>query len=372
MTKSILQWLPALVVLLVSLQICAQKSPDVLVRNLADDLATDFRKKANKSNLPKGCKIFVMPFRTGKEGLDTLRTRLGLKMAAAFSHRIGQMSNKGELACKPVILSPQEEGKDLQEAQLRFLNPPSTMAEESEFYKKLFLSQKPDFYFTATFETDADFGNLRLVKARLEKDKFNPGIEKHENIYLDEQQAEIREAWKEDLRRWNTPVNPPADAYLKLIQFQTPAMEDIAKISLINAKTDVPLRPGEKLKIGMHYQLRVQLSEDAFLYAFYYESQDPLHKLYMLGPLDEKSNRLARAGTVLLPAERNVFEPSPPADRQAIVKLIASRQRLPISVSTTPEGYIYLSAGEAAEMVSLLERMNKEQICASKLLFEIE
>jgi hypothetical protein len=206
----------------------------------------------------------------------------------------------------------------------------------------------------------------------LTKDKFNPDLSKKSDIYLDPLEESIKAIHAEQVKKWDSPLFTPSDAYLKLIQFNTNDKAGFARMSLINGKTNAVIKTGEKLKLGMPYQLKAEITRDAYLYAFYYESQDPLHKMYMIGPLDEKSNLISRAGTVLLPDERNVFEPSPPADRQAIVKLIACRQKLPLSITQTPEGYIYLSAEESMRFVSILEKMNKEDVCASKLLYEID
>jgi hypothetical protein len=359
-------------ILVGSLPLHAQENAGKLLRDLADELANNLRKKVKNANLPKGCKIYVMPFRTGKDGVDTLRTRLGLKLATELSHRLGEMSANGDLAFIPKILSTQEEGKYLHEIQLQHLQPPATMAEESEFYKRLSLDQKPDFYLTGAYEIDASFTRISLVKTSLVRDKFNEELSKKPDVYIDPLEQSINTLHAEQLKKWDSPLIPPADAYLKLIQFDASQKTDFATMSLINGKTNAVIKAGEKLRLGMPYQLKAELTKNAYLYAFYYESQDPLHKMYMIGPLDEKSNLLAKAGTVLLPDERNIFEPSPPADRQAIVKLIASTKKMPLSISTSPEGYVYLSAEEAMRFVSILERMDKDDICASKLLYEIE
>jgi hypothetical protein len=360
------------IVLLGSHPLRAQENAGKLLRDLADELANNLRKKVKNADLPKGCKIYVMPFRTGKDGVDTLRTRLGLKLATELSHRLGEMSVSGDLPFRPKILSTREEGKDLHEIQLQHLQPPATMAEESEFYKRLSLDQKPDFYLTGAYEIDASYSSISLVKASLVRDVFNEKLSGKPDVYLDPLEKSIKANQAEQLKKWDNPLIPPADAYLKLIQFTVNHKSDFATMSLINGKTNAVIKTGEKLKLGMPYQLKAELTKNAYLYAFYYESQDPLHKMYMIGPLDEKGNLLSKAGTVLLPDERNIFEPSPPADRQAIVKLIASTKKMPLSISTSPEGYVYLSAEEAMRFVSILERMDKDDICASKLLYEIE
>jgi hypothetical protein len=120
------------ILLVGSLPLYAQENAGKLLRDLADELANNLRKKVKNADLPKGCKIYVMPFRTGKDGVDTLRTRLGLKLATELSHRLGEMSVSGDLPFRPKILSTQEEGKDLHEIQLQHLQP--WMMARTRFY----------------------------------------------------------------------------------------------------------------------------------------------------------------------------------------------------------------------------------------------
>lgn len=355
--------------------LCAQAQDNAgdLVREIAEELATDFRKEANRrSDLPNGCKIYVLPFRSSVDGVDTLRTRLGLKLATEFSHQLGQLCTKKDLDCKPIILSPTEEGKDLYDLQLKHLNPPSSLAKESEFLKKLSLSTKPDYYFTAAYELDANLENIRLIKPVLVKDKLNPDNEKLNDLYLKAEKTSIKDVCREELKKWNQPLIPPADAYIRLMQYQPGGIQVSVQIGMINAKTNTVLRQGEKLRLNMPYQLKVDLQSEAYLYAFYYESEDPLHKMYVIGPVDEKSNRLSGPGKVLLPDKENIIEPSPPSSRQALIKLVASRKMLPLSVTTTPEGYLVLSTEDALRFVSILEKMNPDDIRTAKLLYEIE
>jgi hypothetical protein len=349
----------------------AQGGAGKLIEELAEDLASDFRKKVNKADLPLGCKIYVLPFRTGKE-FDTIRTKLGLKIATQFSLRLRRMASNGEFDCKPEILSSGEEATILNEIQLKHLQPPSSLAEESAFYKQLSLSRKPDFYFTGSYEPGEQYEYIRLKGTVLVKDKLNRDLSKFSDIFFEEQQTDIKPSCRNELSKWDIPLTPPADAFLKLIQFQKDANPAFATMALIDGKSNSAINKGGKIKLGVQYQLKAELASDAYLYAFYYESEDPLHKMYMIGPLDEKSNRLCKAGTVLLPDDKNTIEPSPPSSRQALVKLIASRQKLPLAVTTTPEGYICLGAEEALRFVSILEKMKKEDISTTKLLYEIE
>lgn len=361
-----------IILLLITRLVHAQDNAGDLVRKMAEQLASDLKKKANKATLPENCKIYVLPFRSSVGGVDTLRTKLGLKLATEFSHQLGQLCTNKDLDCKPNILSPTEEGKDLYELQLKHMSPPSDLQKESEFLKKLSLNAKPDYYFTAAYELDPGLENIRLVKPALIKDKLNPDNASFPELYLEAMGYSIKGACREELKKWNQPIVPPADAYIKLMQFQKGENSGGLRMSMINANTNTPLRQGEKLRLKKPYQLKIDLNTEAFLYAFYYESEDPLHKMYVIGPVDEKSNRLYSAGEVLLPGKDNIIEPSPPASRQALIKLVASPRMLPLSVTTTQEGYIVLNTKDALHFVSILENMNSDDIRTAKLLYEIE
>lgn len=276
MIKPRLGFLLCFILLSFSQLVKAQDNVRDLVKDLVEDLAKDFRKVTGNANLPKGCRIYVMPFRAVSNGTDTLRTRLGLEFQYELSRSLAEMSLNGKLEYKPEILSLQEGSLDLQEIQVRYLQPPATLAEESEFYKRILLSQKkPDYFFTGAFELDNVKSTLQLVKMRMERDRFNPDLHTPPMVFED-QTASFRPDLAIELKKLISPLIPPADAYIKLMQFQQGENSGGLRISMINAKTNALLRQGEKLKLGMGYQMKTEIPFDSYLFAFYYEFEGPL------------------------------------------------------------------------------------------------
>jgi hypothetical protein len=129
----------------------------------------------------------------------------------------------------------------------------------------------------------------------------------------------------------------------------------------------------KKIKLNNSYELKVELTSDAYLYAFYYESEDSLRNyIYLINPLGEEDNRLFKAGIHKFPN----LTPSPPASRQALVKLVATKERIPFSATKVPlsgnQVYYYLSKKEADNFVFLLDKKGKDGVCTTQFLYEIE
>jgi hypothetical protein len=77
-------------------------------------------------------------------------------------------------------------------------------------------------------------------------------------------------------------------------------------------------------------------------------------------------------GSFMLPDDENVFSPSEPAANQAFIKLIASKKKLPLKITVSPEGYRYLSPDDCAKFVSAMEKIPAANIDSNNLIRSVE
>jgi hypothetical protein len=157
------------------------------------------------------------------------------------------------------------------------------------------------------------------------------------------------------------------DNYARLIRLAS--RSEFAAVSIIEEKTDNPIKLDEPLHVGKGYQLKINLQQDAYVYAFYYESHDLTgNKMYMVYPFEDGQKNFLKKGTHLLPDNENVFSPSPPTANQVFIKVIASKRKLPMKVTASPEGYRFLAPFDCLKFVSAMEKIPSTEIDSNNLI----
>lgn len=334
-------------------------------------IGQSFNKEFSKSKIPQNCKIYALPFRCDRDGVDTIATPLGMKISAELSFRFNRVI-QGEKKLRNLnvsVISPDNTNKQLFELMAQNLTPPATMSEESEFWKNMSANQKPDYYLVGKYEILGDFKSVRVSRVELIKDKLNPKLSAFpDKITLKD--IDFPFETEEDrafFRKLDKVVGEIENAYARLVRLQSRGT--FAEVNIIDEKTDKPIALNTELKVGKGYQLQVNLKEDAYLYAFYYESTDLTgNKIYMIFPFENGQKNLVKKGLVTLPDDENVFSPSEPAANQAFIKLIASKKKLPLNITTTPEGYRFLSPEDCLRFVGSMEKTPQNEIDSNNLI----
>jgi len=337
-------------------------------------IGRSFRKELSKAKLPPNCKIYALPFRCERLGVDTFKTPLGVKISTELSFKFKRLAQERKLRKLALnIVSPDNENKQLFELMARNVTPPANMAEESEFWKTVAQGQRPDYYIVGKYEIVGDYKSVRVSRVELIKDALNPKLANFSNtITLNDAEFSFeKEEEKEAFRKMDGAVGVIDDTYAKLVNLTSKGQ--FASINLLEEKTDKPVALETNLKVGAGYQLQVNLNQDAYLYAFYYESSYLTgNKMYMIFPFENGMKNQMGKGTFLLPDNENVFSPSEPAANQVFIKLIASRKKLPVKITVSPEGFKYLSPEDCRKFVSAMEKVPSQDIDSNNLIRGVE
>jgi len=337
-------------------------------------IGRSFKKEVNKAKLPPNCKIYALPFRCERLGVDTFKTPLGMKISAELSFKFKRLAQERKLRKLNLnIVSPDDENKQLFELMAKNVTPPATMAEESEFWKNVAQGQRPDYYIVGKYEIIGDYKSVRVSRVQLIKDALNPKLAAFSNtITLNDSEFQFeKEEEKEAFRKMDGQVGVIDDAYAKLVALASKGQ--FASINLVDEKTDQPITLETNLKVGKGYQLQVNLSQDAYLYAFYYESNDLTgNKMYMIFPFENGQKNQMTKGTIMLPDDENVFSPSEPVANQVFIKLIASRKKLPLKITVSPEGYKFVSPEDCRKFVAAMQKIPSQDIDSNNLIRGVE
>jgi hypothetical protein len=337
-------------------------------------IGRSFEKEIRRASVPAGARIYALPFRCERAGVDTFKTPLGMKISAEISFRFKRLAQKRRLKKLNLnIVSPDNENKQLFELMGKNLMPPATMSEESEFWKNVAQTQKADYFLVGKYEIIGDYQGVRVSQIELIRDVINPGLKNFtEKITLADAEFGFQdETEKMAFRKMDKNVGEIDDDYARLVRLS--AKGRFAAITLTTEKNDIPVSANEKLKVGQGYQLNVNLMQDAYVYAFYYESQDLTgNKMYMIYPFENGQKNFRKAGTFSLPDDENVFSPSAPASNQVFIKLIASRKMLPLKITQSEDGYRYISPEDCAKLVSAIEKLPSSEIDSNNLIRGVE
>lgn len=334
-------------------------------------IGRSFNKEVSKSKIPQNCKIYALPFRCERDGIDTLATPLGMKISAELSFKFNRVIQKDKKLrnLNMSVISPDNTNKQLFELMAQNLMPPATMSDESEFWKNVSSNQRPDYYLTGKYEIKGDYKSVRVSRVELIKDKLNPKLAAFpDKITLKDIDFTFESEDDRNLfRKLDALVGDIEKSYARLVRLASKG--EFATVDIVDEKTDLPISINTELQVGKGYQLKMNLKQDAYVYAFYYESTDLTgNKMYMVFPFENGQKNLMKKGVTLLPDDENVFSPSAPAANQVFIKLIASKKPLPLSITKTAEGYRYLSAEDCLKFVSAMEKLNSTEIDSNNLI----
>jgi hypothetical protein len=90
--------------------------------------------------------------------------------------------------------------------------------------------------------------------------------------------------------------------------------------------------------------------------------------MYMVYPFENGQKNFMKKGSIMLPDDENVFAPSEPAANQVFIKLIASKKKLPLKITISPEGYKYLAPEDCAKFVAAMEKIPSAEIDSNNLI----
>jgi hypothetical protein len=92
----------------------------------------------------------------------------------------------------------------------------------------------------------------------------------------------------------------------------------------------------------------------------------------MIFPFDNGQTPFFKKGTYELPDSDNSFSPSPPASNQAFIKVVASKNPLPLQISTTTEGYRIFEKEACNAFLKAMQQANPVLVYSANLIKEVK
>jgi len=307
-------------------------------------LAKGVAKKMKK--LPTDAKI-KLSFITYDNGLiDTTNTYLGIKLTKTFAKnmRLSLANNKSEIK----ILFPEEIDKTLYEKYIYD-------EKDDKYWENYNNNVTPNYYLSAKYKLSDDFKTIQITNIQIlpipnGKYATNQPIALENCIYNITKEIDIKE-----LQTLNEAVNKLNQSYQNLVDWQGTA--NFISLQLINSNAKTV--DNSEIVVGKEYQISANLTEDAYIYAFFY---DPMDKSFpyisMLYPYQNGQSTYSNKGNIIIPPGSS-FIPDPP-DGQVFIKIIATKEKLPITFAeeVDSEGYI-LAKFDDKNCTAFLEKLNK-------------
>lgn len=354
--------------ILFALNSFSQKTP---LQQAADELSGKILKELKRNKgIPVDSKIAICLFLGQDEYSDTLKTRLGIRLAQKISHSLSiALKKTGYEAVFPDAL----EKKFLNDAMSEFFVPPATSSEESKFWSDFLMKQKPNYYLTGKYKIIDNYKYLKITGVFLRKNvyapderKINIGIENIKDIPISSNQAD-------KLKKLNIELNVFSKNYNELVYWKGKA--NLFEFALIDYNKKSLINTGTPLYIGNEYQVEINLNQSAYVYAFFYDPQDKEHPYFsMIYPIDNKSSNFLQKGRHKIPVYNKVsstFEITPP-EGEVYIKIIASIMKIPIEFTKfkDKEGalYIYFKDNNCRKFLEKLNALPKSNVDAKSVV----
>jgi len=319
-----------------------------------DDLTVILAKNTLKKikKLPENAKIAISFFTYDDGFKDTIKTYLGIKLSKSFAQNIRLSLTKSKSTIK--ILFPEEIDNNLYESMQTIFTIPDNIS-ESDYWKQINENQTADFYFIAKYKLSSDNKTIQIVNIQITP---NPTGKYATNQAIAVENAILKvskEMDQTELSTLNKPLNDLNQSYKNLIDWTGAA--DFITLRLINSNSQTV--DNSEIVVGKEYQISASLTEDAYIYAFFYDPMDKnFQYISMLYPYQNSQDTYSKKGKIMIPPGSS-FIPDPP-DGQVFIKIFATKEKIAISFTeeVDSEGYI-MTKFDAQNCSAFLEKLNK-------------
>jgi len=337
----------------------AQQS--LLMNQISEKLSVEINKLIKRSDLGTNPKIAITMFSYDNNITDTLKTILGIRFAESLAHSLMVECRRSEVK----ILFPENTTNSLDETMRSYFTPP-TGAAASEYWAEHLNELRPDYYISANIhlsENAFSILNLRIIADFYRHSDMR-------SVALEDQSFPITAVEYLQLLKLAIPIgNEINNSYLELINLNTTG--SFMKATIVDERKQ-PVTP--PLDVAKYYQIEVNLTESAYLYAFYYDPQDKENPfISMIHPYLPNSEKMFSAGKFLLP-ENTFFEIMPPAVGKIFIQVIAAKKPLGLifSSETDSEGYIltFFKQNHCNLLLDNIKAMDKSEIAVQTIVYE--
>jgi len=155
----------------------------------------------------------------------------------------------------------------------------------------------------------------------------------------------------------------PPDSIIEY--FLSAKTENILVLAQIVDLEEKPLRDG-CAKIGDYYRLKVDLSEDIFLYIFSYDENN--NAAYLIYPLNRKENKKITTESFLIPSSDMAIEAKAPTGKN-FVKIFACKKPIPFTIPQSADWR--LTSAEVSNFVKELKRLSINDWASYRIFIHI-
>ncbi len=332
------------------------------INETANTLSKNTMKKLK--NLPDNAKLTLTFFLQDIGFADTIKTHLGIRLTKHFAHSLRKKINKSKN--KVIILFPEELDATLNESMQPIFTVPDDK-NEAEYWKEFNNNQTADYFFVAKYSLSADGKTLKIINPQIVPNPLGK-YAKENAISIDNVTSNITEEQEiDELTKINIAVNNLPASYNQLIEWNGEKNNFTIKILNELGKEIDNL----EIFINKEYQISLSLTEDAYLYCFYYDAMDPnFPYISMLYPYQNKQDTFFKKGKITIPPGAT-FVPDAPCG-QIFIKIFAVNQKIDITFEqeTDADGYVITKFNDknCKDFLTKLNKLDKTEIGTKQLV----
>ena len=180
------------------------------------------------------------------------------------------------------------------------------------------------------------------------------------------------------MRKGGIKLNSEDSLYLNMNDILVPQPPDSITEYFLNVSTDNKFIEAEVVdiegepitnrcaKIGSYYRLKVNLSEELFLYIFSYD--EDRNFVYLIYPINKKESKIIKKGTFFFPTGDNAIEAVAPAGRN-FLKIFAIKRPIPFTVAQSVDWR--LTTQELANFVAELKKLSTDEWSSFRIFLHV-
>lgn len=286
-----------------------------------DEIGLKFSKSVVKKikKLQEDTKIAVV-FLQDYTNSETVNTRLGIELTKSIVEYLKIELEKDKSSIK-ILFNDNIDNILYDKMQDLFFMPSDE--NEAEYWKKFLENQTPNYYLTANYQFLDNSIKIRNIKL------LQSVFEGNDEIVFDQIEIDLEPDDLDLLLDYNKNTLDLSDIYLSLINWESDNVFLVTDVT--NDKKEIV--SSKILFAENKYKLQVNLTEDLYVYCFYYEQEEESNEIYMIYPFRNNQENILKAGTHFIP-EGFYLQPSLPGNNQIYIKILVSREKIPITIES--------------------------------------
>lgn len=327
-----------------------------------EQLTQEVAAKSNKvirKQLPEGAKIALCLFMGSNLKNEPIKTTLGIKITEAFYHQLILKTKKEYTVIFPDGLS----NKVLSDASGKYFEPPKNAEDEAKFWQSYLDGQKPEYYITGQYLLEKN--RVTLKNIFISSDIYSNAPIKFtiENVDFDIDQNTYNE-----LDLIDREIKPFSDPIMELLNLKSRGNffeYQFLKGKEIKSNTEAFL-------INNEYNIELNIKKKTFLYAVFYQENDPETKEPILiypepnaktGLTQSNFQTSLNIGKITIPEQWSIGI-TPPAGNFMILLLATGQESISFRTENTKDEQnsvvSKLSLEKSKAFLSTLKALNPE------------